>query len=387
MSFIITGIFIVLPFLGVIVASFAYFSKHSKNSMVYSLLMALFMGIIAYHFIPLQSYDLYRHHQIYNSLVGADFKTFLAYLDMVDLEVLPMLVNFLLAKFQNMNLLQFSVITAGYFLLFYMLHDYRKKININTITFIGIFCFTLFGFNVLNFFSGLWNYIAIIIFSFAAYLDYIKNTNKILPYLLYTLSFFFHSSMIFPLAILLIYKFFKNKFNLKTVVITVTIFLIPSVVLSFVNNLIEISLLKEIEYTFNSYFLKNSIMHNFYGSGTIMIELMKLSVTVIAIFLQKEREKVSGLNGFILLLSICTLIMMPKSIVMIRFIMLVQFMGIIPLIDTFKNLTKKNLLCLLGLYIITAIFGYYFFFLLSNQNFGDLFSEKIFSNLFNLITK
>ncbi len=387
MVFLIPIIFIILPLLGFVVSLSAYFSGKSKRGIVYSFLMALFLGLIAYNYIPPQDYDLYRHQLVLKSLIGQSWNFFLSYMPKVELELLPMLINFALSRLRDINLLQFSVVTSGYFLLFYMLYDYRKQKNIKLFPFLIIFQFTFFGFNALNFLSGLWNYIAIILFAFAIYLEYVKKAKPIFSYILYITTFFIHNSMIFPLAILSIYKMFGNKLNMKSLLFTSFIFIIPTTILGFINSALEISFLQTIEQTFNAYFTRNAEMHRYYNGFALFMEVTKLIITIIVLWSQKEDNKLEGINGLIQLLAICMLIVLPKSIVMIRFVMLIQFMGIVPFMNNFTKITKEKFAFLLVLLVLGASYGAYFVYLFEDQNFGTLLDGRIFGNIFQFFLK
>ena len=125
----------------------------------------------------------------------------------------------------------------------------------------------------------------------------------------------------------------------------------------------------------------------FRSGNALYIEITKLIITILCILIQKERKKTSEINGFILLLSISTLIMIPQSIVMVRFIMLIQFIGIVPMIDCLKNLTKNKLILLFIILALSSIYIYYFYHILSPENFGNFFTEKIYDNIFSIFTK
>ncbi|MCI9585764.1 MAG: hypothetical protein HFH45_03935 [Bacilli bacterium] len=305
----------------------------------------------------------------------------------IDLEFIPLLYSYIIATIQNIDLLQFFVVTTGYSILLYLLYDYRKITNISFIPFLGIVLFTIFGFHALYFISGLYFYIAIIIFTLAFYYNYIKKGNTIIVYILYFISLFIHNAMFFPIAILIIYKIFKNQFNAKSILVCIFIFGLAGYILNFISSTIDIHILNSLTDTYNAYIKSDDQMHKYYSGNALYIEITKLIITILCILIQKERKKTSEINGFILLLSISTLIMIPQSIVMVRFIMLIQFIGIVPMIDCLKNLTKNKLILLFIILALSSIYIYYFYHILSPENFGNFFTEKIYDNIFSIFTK
>lgn len=387
MAIVTLGIYILFPMIGVIFSIILYFLDDKKNSLFYSLLIGLTLGIIAYYFIPPQNYDLYRHHLITYKYIGKNWDYFIFSLKTIDAEFLPLIISYIISWSNNVNLLQLIVVTTGYTIIFYIMHDYKKENNLNSIIFLTIVMFTFFGFNALNFISGLWNYIAIIIFALALYFDYIKQYNKTLCFVLYLITLLLHNSMFFPLAIVLIYKCFKNKLNIKSFIITILICIFPTTILSIINSVVNIEIFKTIEQLYNTYLIKNEYMYNFYGGSVLFIEISKLLVILICIFMQKEKNKYSGISGLIILMSICIVLMLPQSIVMIRFIMLIQFIGIIPLTNNLKKITRTKLILLWIMIILLGFYILYFYKLFVNQNFGTLFSDGLIKNIITIFRK
>lgn len=72
---------------------------------------------------------------------------------------------------------------------------------------------------------------------------------------------------------------------------------------------------------------------------------------------------------------------------MIRFVMLIQFLGIVPIMDYFKSKNKNRIFIFTIITVLSMIYILYFYRLFYNQNFSNLFSEKIFRNIFDIIRK
>ena len=134
---------------------------------------------------------------------------------------------------------------------------------------------------------------------------------------------------------------------------------------------------------YNSYVSSNGEFKHLYSGNILLIELIKWIVTIICVLYQKNRKKFSEANGFILLLSLGTLVMIPRSRVMIRFVMLIQFIGIVPMIDLLKNSNKNKMLNFMIIMGFGCMFLAYTYFVLRGENFGYL-SSNIFNNIFNI---
>lgn len=379
-------IFILVPIIGLPIYILYYLLDKNKSGILYSILLGIMFGILAYYFNPPENYDLYRLKIIVSELVNLDFKSVLSLSKISDLELIPMIYSYLIALTNNFNLLQFFVVSIGYSLLFYMLYDYRKITKLDTLSFIAVVLFTIFGFNTLYFISGLYNYIAIIIFSFAIYSEYIKKNKKIFSYILYALTLFIHNSMFFPFSILIIYKLSNNKLNFKSTSLVLFVFFFAYYILNFINNYTGISIISKLLDMYNSYVGGNSGFKNLYSGNILFIELIKWIVTILCILLEVNRKKFSDVNGFILLLSLGTLLMIPRSRVMIRFVMLIQFVGIVPMIDLLKNSNKNKVLNFMIIIGFGFMFLIYTFFVLKGENFGYL-SSNIFGNIFSIFKR
>ena len=130
MSIALTILFCLCPLFGFILSIFLYFYDKNKNGIIYSLIIGISFGILAYHFIPVQTYDLVRHHNIVIKFMYLPTEKVLTYLKILNLEFLPKIYSLLIAHTKNIDLLQFFVISTGYTILFGILQDYRKKSKI-----------------------------------------------------------------------------------------------------------------------------------------------------------------------------------------------------------------------------------------------------------------
>jgi len=372
LSILCCVIFVLIPIVGVPLSIIGYIYDKNRNSIVYSLILATILGIFAYNFIPLKSYDLYRHHLVFWQLSDTSIHYFIKNINNFDLELFPMIYTYIISFFHNVNLLQFFIVTLGYTIIFGIIYDYRKKTNISTFAFVIISLISFFGFNALNFISGLWFYIAMLVFLLALYLDYYCNYNKKVCYIMYVGTLFMHTSMFFVFLILLVYKLCGNKLNLRSLFICVLIFIVPVYLLRILSSIFNFSFLNNINWLLNIYFDNNNAMFRFYSGTAFVIEIIKLFLSLLFIFMNRKNEKLKNVNGLIILISVCTIIMMFNSIVMIRFIMLIQLLAIPNLIEYFSKIKRNNLWILIGLVFVMLFFMLFFYNIMSQQNFGDI---------------
>lgn len=342
------------------------------NMIIKSLVFGLLFGIIAYNFIPHKDYDLMRHHLFIIDFIKNDnFNYLITKIHLHQYELIPTIYSYLIAKLNNINLSQFFIVTLGYSTMYYLVSDYAKKMNLNKWYFIPILLFTIFGFYVLYFISGLYFYIAVILFSLAVYLDYQKDTNKIIVYLLYFLTLFIHDSLLFPMAILILYKLFKNRINVISIIIISFVIYFSYDILSFLV-LNKLTFLEPIVRMYNAYMLNQDYMRRLYSNHIFFIEISKIITVLIFSLISSIKGIKNKVNYLLILLSLSTIFMITKSIVMIRFAMIIQLIGIVPMIDYFKSSNNKKYKIIFYLILVTLSIYYliYFIYTIRGQTFN-----------------
>ncbi len=388
MSFILICFFCICPLFGFLLSLFLYFVSKNKYTFVSSLIIGISLGILSYFFIPLKTYDLVRHQSIVINFMGLSGKSMWTYFERIDLEFIPKVYSLLISYTNNVNLLQFFIVTSGYTILLYIMNDYRKKCNISTPFFIVVTMIIIFGFHVLYFFSGLYCYIAFIIFALAFYFDYEKGKSKYVCYFLYLFSLLIHNSIVFPLVILIAYKLLNNKINFKLILFGIIIYFGAFFILNLLNTYLDIKIVNQLYYMLYAYTARNYLFIQFYSRYVLLIELLKVIFIIICIYLLSKRKQYhSKTIGYIIYLTVFTLILMINSRIMIRYIILIQFISIASIMDYLSSNKRKPLIIYVMLFCMTIIFGGYFFHLLHDMNFGNLFSDKIFSPIFTIFSK
>ena len=377
-------LFFFFPILSLPLLIFLYIIDKDKKGLFYSILIGVSLGIISYYYVPKEGYDLIKNHNMVLMLQNMKFSDVVSISGSLDLEFIPVLYSYFISFFNNVDLLQFFVVSGGYSILFYMLYDYRKKVSIDNISFFIISLFIFFGFNTLYFISGLYCYLAFIIFSFVFYSEYVNNKNSLICSILYILLIFVHNSLLLPVAILFLMKLLKNKFNIKIVISLVLLFVSTFYVLTYLNTIINSASLQRVLMMYNVYTENNDHYKIYYSGIVFFIEISKLVMTLLCSL--KNQKKDITIN-YIFSLSLITILMMIKARLAIRYIMIIQFIGMVPIMNVLKEKKKYRVIYLIVLVILTCIYMAYFIKMFSDQSFGNFFDNKIYKGLIDIFNK
>jgi hypothetical protein len=358
-----------------------------KYRTYYSLLLGSLVGLAAYYFNPPETYDLYRHHILVDDASGQTLTSFLSAVSQTS-EPIQALATYLVSQTHNHDLLQFSVVAIGYSILLFIIGDFAKRKNITKSSLLLVLLFTLTSFVYINFISGLWNSLAMLVFALAFYRDCFLKKGHIITYALFLITPLIHSSMVFPLALLIVHKLFKGKFNLKSLLVVVAIFIAPSVLLPIINYFTNIPIFAQLEPMYNSYFLNGAQFNNLYGGFVIPMEILKISTYVIVAMLYKPKENdEQRVRSFVLLLAVATILLAINGVVFFRFVLLVQFIGSMLLLLYFSQRSRIVLILSGCTIIIDGIFLLYQYMTLKNLNFAPLGIDSIFNNIIQLFVK
>lgn len=234
MSVVITILFLCVPFIAIPLLIIGIILD-KKHNVIYGILLALLLAIIAYNFNPNEMQDLYRYYyemDVFYSNI--DFDRYME--DAFDnTKIVFKALQFLFSQIGNFRLLPFFITFIGYSITFYIILDYSKIKKINP--YITLFTIMIFmcTFYHINFMSGLAQYLAMTIAFLGFYLEFVKKKKKIIYKLLYVIPIFIHISMIIVLAfrILMIFDFKKTK---KYFLIFLIIYaILPSILYNILN--------------------------------------------------------------------------------------------------------------------------------------------------------
>ena len=386
-AFIAILLFVISPILSLPVNTIFYIFDKSKKRILYSILIGISLGIISYYFIPKVGYDLIKHQNIVLALKGMTFGEVISVSGKLDLEIIPVIYSYFVSFLSNIDLLQFFVVSAGYGILLYLLSDYRSRVDLDPLTFLIVTLFVIFGFHTLYFISGLYCYIAFILFSLVFYCETILNKSKVVANMLYILLVFMHNSLALPVLILFAIKLFKGRFNLRTMTICLLIFIFAYYIIVFANSILDSPTLHRVLSMYNAYTLKNEHYKIYYSGYVFIIEISKLIVTLYFTIKNSVSNKKQLTHNYILALSFISVLMMTKARLAIRYIMIIQFIGIVPIMNELAKNKKEKIIYLMILIGLTVFYILFFISIFKNQSFGNLFTDRFYDSIFTIFNK
>ena len=202
-------IFVMLPFAWMPYVLVAYTTVKEKNKLWICCLMALYYGIAAYRFIdPASDPDLVRYIDILRQYEGRTLiESFnLVYSNLFSVDIL----FYFVAKMKNVQILPAFATFVVYYIIFYVLADYRIRKEISTKNFIVYSVFTCSCIIYAGIVNGIRWPLSYFIFFFALYREMIQEKKNFFTILLYVISVFFHFSTL-AFVIMRLALVVKNK--------------------------------------------------------------------------------------------------------------------------------------------------------------------------------
>lgn len=387
MAILISLLFAFFPILSLPFVLIGYFYDQKQNTL-YSILFGVIMGLFAYYLQPPITYDLYRHHQLVDDLSTYNASYFFKTLWDTS-EPLQALINFGVSLTHNHDLLQFGIVTVGYSILLYVMGDFARRNGIKKSTLLIVFIFTLTSFVCINFFSGLWNSLAMLVFALAFYRDSYARGNRLVTYLLYAITPIIHSAMFFPLVLLVVHKLFKERINFKAVLAILALFLAPSVLLPIINYFTDIPIFAQLEPMYNAYFLNGAQFNGLYDGWVIPMEIAKISLYIfVGLAYKAGHNSMLKLRAFVLLLCTATALLVINSLVFLRFVLLIQFIGSILMMTYLNERKDRTRMVFVGCTIVLDIvFCAYQYMTLRGLDFTPFGLDHLLSNILQIFTK
>lgn len=388
MFIIIAALFMLLPLLSIPVTFIGYI-KDNKHTVLYSLFLALGFGILAYYFQPPVRFDLFRHHLAIESMspmTSVQLKKLL----LNSYEPLALVISYFISTLRNVDLLQFSVVTAGYWMLLYMLRDYAKRNSIKTYALVLTAVFVLSSFPLVNFMSGIWNYLAMIIFCFAFYLEGKNQNNKPLAYALYAITPLIHTSMFLPISLLILFKLCSERFNKKLLFCIVIILMSLPLIHPVVSALSGITIFSQLEPMYQAYFTSGARFNYLYGGSVLIMDLLKVALYLsVAVFTYKNaKDNTKRSSSFLFLMLATILAFAPTSIALMRFVLIVQLIGFMILMEYLSSRnTRLKVFTISAMIGLSVVFASYQYFSLKNLDYGNLIPYKLLTNVAQIFRK
>lgn len=204
--------FAIILILPIVVSPFAllgYWSSKSRYRIFYCVLLAMVFGIAGYCFKdPSTNPDLVRYIQILQQYREKNlFESFnLVYSNLFAVDI----YFFVVSKLDDDQMLPAISCFIYYFVVFYIMQDYKFKVIIKNTDYIIFTSFVTWATIFCSIVNGIRWPLSFIFFIFAVYREIVQNKKNFWTWLLYTISVLFHFSSIVLLIIRLL-LFVKNK--------------------------------------------------------------------------------------------------------------------------------------------------------------------------------
>ncbi len=193
--------------------------------------------------------------------------------------------------------------------------------------------------------------------------------------------------MLFPLALLLLYKLCGNKINVKTCAIFIGGAAFVPFFLSYMVDTMGISSLDTVRTTLNSYITRNEEFTKFYNGVGFAIDALKTLVVILACIFTRKNKENKSIRDFLILFTIATFVLMTSSIALVRFTALIFYIGIIPLMDAVLKKTKELKYLLILVWVTAILAGSYNIYKIYPHGYNGLVRKKIFSDYSLLLEK
>lgn len=209
MTLFVFVIILILPIALSPLALLGYWSSKSRYKILYCVILAMVFGIAGYCFKdPSTNPDLVRYIQILQQYRGKGlFDSFnLVYSNLFAVDI----YFYIVSKLGDDQMLPALSCFIYYFIVFYLLQDYKSRVDIKNIDYLiystFVMCATIFC-SIVN---GIRWPISFAIFILAVYRELVQGRKKIWTWFLYVISILFHFSAI-VLLIIRFLLFVKNK--------------------------------------------------------------------------------------------------------------------------------------------------------------------------------
>lgn len=384
----VTVLFFFFPLITVPLILYLYL-KYEKYRTYFSSLLGIAVGFIAYHMVPPVSFDLYR---IQDEIIRAKGLPTDGAVILLQNSAEPVrdAIIYLVAQLGNPDLLQFFIVAIGYWIIFYIVGDSSARAHLSWKMTMLVLLTVLLSLTAVSFFSGLWNYFAMILFSLGFYLQIMRNYKAPIPIILYVLAIFVHTSVLFPVILLAVFLLLKRKISITLFVIMIAAFSLPSIISVLTSLAPDLPLVSQLDAMFKSYFGSKSSLDIEYGPRVIMLELFKLVPIILISTMFKfkiSEEKDTQKFSFLLMFAIFAIII--SSILFLRYTFLVVLL-FTPLFVRFfkenKSSTKLGIV-LTTLLILFPLLLNYQILMASKATYGELVPGHLAAGLYSIIWK
>lgn len=338
--FFITFLVLLFPVFSIPVVLYEIVKEEDlKKKTIYTAYFCLIMAYLAFHTVPFETDDLMRHFENMEILQDTPFlKIFFKSYTGVYLNTLIM---YIFSKTGFFGLYPAFYVLLGYFLVIFNIIRIQKRQGIQKKEVFWILLFVLFSVNCRDFISGLRNYFAFIIVSYAIISCLYFHSDKRITYLILFLAGFIHTAAFIILFLFILDDLHLSKKIKKRIQILILFSLPISIFLA--NGLFYIApFLKEHPFLYKLYTYITT--PNIFNINVYLFYLGILFVIVCCHLFNKkhEQKEFMKINSFLDFYLAFMIALSPMLLLLTRFLyFLIPFSPIV-LVQTFKNLKNNN---------------------------------------------
>jgi hypothetical protein len=355
-------IFALNPIVAAFLAIIAYLYD-SSNFRIYSLIISFSIGLLAYNMIPQSNFDILR---IQSDLAGLSQVKYygLKSLLMQSPEPARLLFDFFVYNLNDKSLLQFIAVWIGYFLIFYMIGDYSNKNQIRKTSVFITLTYIIIGFAAIYFFSGIYNYLAMILFSYAFYRETYQKKSKVISYFIYLSTPLIHNALALPLLVLFFYKISSEKFRIPTLsALALSMIYITAPLSLFLNKVSFLSLFSQYQAIVLGYLgqpLRTDVLTQ-YTYSVLALEIFKILISLfLAVLYAKDKGNHKKTSAFIIYLITAITILSLTTPITLRFLLISSLVGIPILLEKINNnIGEKKYGLILALLLVSIAMAVY----------------------------
>ena len=353
LTFFFPIISILFSFVGLI------FSK--KNKKLYSILFSISVASLAFLYISPNTDDLYRHHLSVISYSNMSFGEMLNNLSL-DIEKVPIIIEFFVCKLGNVNYLQLFTTFLTYFMITNLSIKYINKDDSLFLSSLIIITPLIF-IKYLAIVSNIWFILASCFFAYGVYYDYVDK-KRLKSILFIILSIFTHSSMLFSLFILLVFKLFKNKLSIKTCLFTIIFLAMINTIILLLNQYFGHLELVKLIYSYYVPYLTNKEFEESLNPTRLVI-IQYIRIIPYLLFFITNRNKNNQIDNLAMLFSLFSIVLGFTTTFAMRYVNILPLIGHNLIVSSFRDkenkisiFSKMSLLVIISIWLVYQIYSF-----------------------------
>lgn len=327
--------------------------KKINNKKIYCAIFSIIASITLFCLYPDSTMDLYRYYNIMHTYSNMSFNNFSSEI-LSGIEPLMNIIFFIFSQMSNHHLLVLFVGIISYFIQFYIIFDYQKKVNLSNFQLNIIIIYFISTFLIIYHIAGIRLCLGRMIFLLALYMDFFKNKHSLFNKLLYVVPIFIHQSILIFLILRICLFLNKNKFDLKFAILMLMVSISPRILISFTEKISSnVLAFSKLTSRAESYLSIGNSVANIYK---LQFALMIFIYLVIAFMKYKKISTNNKFVNYTLAILSVGLFFSYSSSISTRFISTACSFTPIIFMDCIKNILPKDRMAFVLMLMIFSAF-------------------------------